>query len=232
VRHRKQRRSGNRTPSVATAPRGPGLTSALSRAEDGLPHFAFIPVHAHHHCALQLSTTEAPLAPATFVHNLDPTLTPQAPPSPHGACHPQPLPRPPVTSSKQWRRRVLSKLRRLPPRASMTPAHAGPPPASSTPSRAPRERQTSSHLNTRPPTTAGRPLHAVRLRPTTPHRGAHSSVGNLPVPTPQMGAPRCGATLARLPYRPCCRQAGAGRATTNAAVDDRPSPVLVMGQKG
>jgi hypothetical protein len=91
-------------PSVATTPRGPGLISAPRRAEDGLPDFGFVPAHARHHCALSLSATEAPSLPATFIRCPDPTLPPQAPPSPRAAHRPhhrrpQPLPHAPVARS-------------------------------------------------------------------------------------------------------------------------------------
>jgi hypothetical protein len=103
---------------------------------------------------------------------------PRAPTPPSSPGHP-------IASSKQWRWRVLLKLRRPPPRAFVMPDHADPPPAASTLSCALRKHRTSSRLNTWPPTTAGCPLHVVPLRPTTHHRGACSFGENLPVPTPQ-----------------------------------------------
>jgi hypothetical protein len=74
------------------------------------------------------------------------------------------------------------------------------------------------HHRTPPPT-------AVPLRSTTPHHRARSSGEDLPVPTPQMGAPRCRAALAPLLHRPRCRQARAGRTVASAAIGRAPSPV-------
>jgi hypothetical protein len=89
-------------PSVTTAARDPGLISAPRRAEHGLPHFAFVPTHGRHHCALPLSAIMSPLVPAAFVRRRNPMLPPQAPAPPrvarrpHHRC-PQPLPRSPIT---------------------------------------------------------------------------------------------------------------------------------------
>jgi hypothetical protein len=88
-------------PSVTTAPRDPGLISTPRRAEHGLPHFAFVPTHARHHCALPLSAIKAPLVPAAFIRRPTPMLPPQAPAPPRVARRPhhrrpQPLPRAPI----------------------------------------------------------------------------------------------------------------------------------------
>jgi hypothetical protein len=125
-------------PSVATAPRSPGLISAPRRAEDGLPHFAFIPAHVRHHCALPLSATDAPSAPAGFICRPDPMLPPQAPPSPRGAHRPhhrcpQPLPRAPVTRSPPSPfLRELTDNWPLQPSPGPVPASAGTNPPRST----------------------------------------------------------------------------------------------------
>jgi hypothetical protein len=94
------------------------------------PHFTFIPAPARHHCALPLSATEALSAPATFVRRPNPTLPPEALPSPRGArcphhwC-PQPLPRAPVACSPpSLFHRELTNNRPLRPSSGPVPASA------------------------------------------------------------------------------------------------------------
>jgi hypothetical protein len=115
----------------------------------------------------------------------------------------------------------LLPTRRVPPQTACSSLSS----AESTTSRAPRRR-------VRPPRTAScrppprmRPPTAVPLRPITPHCRSCSFGEDLPVPSPQMGAPRCRATLAPLLHRPRYRQAGARQATASAAVGQVPSPI-------
>jgi hypothetical protein len=128
-------------PSVGTAPCGPGLISTPRRAEDGLPHYAFVPTHVRHHCALSLSATKAPLAPAAFVRHPDLTLPPQALRSPHGAhgphhWRPQPLPCAPVACSPPpsfLRELTDNRLLRPSPDPIPTSVSTTPPQSTSTP---------------------------------------------------------------------------------------------------
>jgi hypothetical protein len=87
----------------------------------------------------------------------------------------------------------------LPPRASATPAHTGPPPATSAPPRAPPGRQTPSRPNTRPPATVGHPLHADPLRPTAHRRRATTTVSLLSPFTPNQGHHQPGSLAGHFP---------------------------------
>jgi hypothetical protein len=68
--------------------------------------------------------------------------------------------------------------------------------------RAPRHRVQPPRTVSCQPAPRMPPSTAVPLRPTTHRRGARSSGEDLPIPTPQKGAPRCRAALAPLLHQP------------------------------
>jgi hypothetical protein len=65
AQHHVRWHDGDRTPPVATSPRGRGFIIALGRAEGGLPHFAFVHVHAPPSlCSAALCWCQSPLSTA------------------------------------------------------------------------------------------------------------------------------------------------------------------------
>jgi hypothetical protein len=119
----------------------------------------------------------------------------------------------------------------LPPHCATIPAVAEPSrttrsglsPTDSTTPRAPRRQvQPPCTASCRPPPPDITPT-AIPLRPTTPHRRAHSSGELLPSCCPKMGPPPYRLAPRNLPATPCRRPPlEFGRAATSAAVAERP----------
>jgi hypothetical protein len=122
-----------------------------------------------------------------------PALAPTTPPAPQGSFSP-----------------LVARRRGQPAPASLRPIRPHPK-HRATKYDLPALRAADHHLRTPPPTD-------VPLRPTTHCRGAHSFGEDLPVPTPQMGAPHCRVALVPVLHRPRSRQDGVGWATASAAV--------------
>jgi hypothetical protein len=124
-------------------------------------------------------------------------------------------------------RQPLRPINATPPRSTRVAADSPLQPLFSrfdhTPITAPPS-MTSPHREL-PTTTLDTAPTVILLRSTTHRHGAHSSGEDLPVPTPQMGAPRCRAALAPLLHRPRCWQARADWAAASAVVGRAPSPV-------
>jgi hypothetical protein len=88
-------------------------------------------------------------------------------------------PRPTPLSSKEGHRRSVTGAVPLPPIASTTSAHTGPPRTTPAPPQAPPEHRTPFRPNTRTPTTAGHLLRTDPLRPTAHNRRATATVSLL-----------------------------------------------------
>jgi hypothetical protein len=166
--------------------RWPCSTASMCAAHRPRPPLSVAKLHAEDFSSLFYSLRAASLPYSPRMRAQQPSTepyrsalraraaAPRAPPPPSS-------PKPTTLSSKQRHRRGATGAASLPSRASVMPAHTGPPPATPTPPRAPPERRTPSRPNTRPPATAGHPLRANPLRPTTHCRRATATV-SLPSP--------------------------------------------------